>query len=95
MYVFWKQIISIENKLTLIFSKQTQVDENKIEEVRLRPVVSMSRKKLPITEGVVEVRHKDGWAQICDLGWTIKNTHVVCGMLGFPHERKVNKNFYK
>ncbi|XP_068436943.1 lysyl oxidase homolog 3B isoform X1 [Clinocottus analis] len=73
----------------------TQVDEKKIEEVRLRPVVAMSRKKPPITEGVVEVRHKDGWAQICNLGWTIKNTHVVCGMLGFPHERKVNKNFYK
>uniref|UniRef100_A0AAQ4RUV3 Lysyl oxidase homolog n=1 Tax=Gasterosteus aculeatus aculeatus TaxID=481459 RepID=A0AAQ4RUV3_GASAC len=74
---------------------ETQADENKIEEVRLRPVVAMSRRKLPITEGVVEVRHRDGWAQICDLGWTIKNTHVVCGMLGFPHERKVNKNFYK
>ncbi|XP_075963432.1 lysyl oxidase homolog 3B [Anarhichas minor] len=72
-----------------------QVDENKIEEVRLRPVVARSRKKPPITEGVVEVKYRDGWAQICDLGWTIKNTHVVCGMLGFPHERKVNKNFYK
>ncbi|XP_035850747.1 lysyl oxidase homolog 3B isoform X7 [Sander lucioperca] len=72
-----------------------QVDENRIEEVRLRSVVAMSRKKLPVTEGVVEVKYKDGWAQICDLGWTIKNTHVVCGMLGFPHERKVNKNFYK
>ncbi|XP_070775968.1 lysyl oxidase homolog 3B [Enoplosus armatus] len=71
------------------------VDENKIEEVRLRPVVAMAKKKLPITEGVVEVKYKDGWAQICDLGWTIKNTRVVCGMLGFPHERKVNKNFYK
>uniref|UniRef100_A0A7N6FCE6 Lysyl oxidase homolog n=1 Tax=Anabas testudineus TaxID=64144 RepID=A0A7N6FCE6_ANATE len=64
-------------------------------EVRLRPVVAMAKKKLPITEGVVEVKYKDGWAQICDLGWTIKNTRVVCGMLGFPHERKVNKNFYK
>ncbi|XP_013873478.1 lysyl oxidase homolog 3B [Austrofundulus limnaeus] len=72
-----------------------QVDENKVEEVRLRPVVVTTKKKLPITEGVVEVKRKDGWAQICDLGWTIKNTRVVCGMLGFPHERKVNKNFYK
>ncbi|XP_045918135.1 lysyl oxidase homolog 3B isoform X1 [Micropterus dolomieu] len=71
------------------------IDENKIEEVRLRPVVAMAKKKLPIAEGVVEVKYKDGWAQICDLGWTIKNTRVVCGMLGFPHERKVNKNFYK
>ncbi|XP_072314210.1 lysyl oxidase homolog 3B isoform X2 [Eucyclogobius newberryi] len=72
-----------------------QVDEHKIEEVRLRPVVNMAKKKRPITEGVVEVRYKDGWAQVCDVGWTIKNTRVVCGMLGFPHERKVNKNFYK
>ncbi|GLD47654.1 lysyl oxidase homolog 3 isoform X2 [Lates japonicus] len=71
------------------------VDENKVEEVRLRPVVAMAKKRLPITEGVVEVKYKDGWAQICDVGWTIKNTHVICGMLGFPHERKVNKNFYK
>ncbi|XP_070698337.1 lysyl oxidase homolog 3B isoform X1 [Pempheris klunzingeri] len=74
---------------------QAQVDENRIEEVRLRPVVPMAKKRLPITEGVVEVKYKDGWVQICDLGWTIKNTHVVCGMLGFPHEKKVNKNFYK
>ncbi|XP_028293909.1 lysyl oxidase homolog 3B isoform X2 [Gouania willdenowi] len=71
------------------------VDENKIEEVRLQPVVVAAKKKLPITEGVVEVKYKDGWAQVCDLGWTIKNTRVLCGMLGFPHERKVNKNFYK
>nr|XP_046268866.1 lysyl oxidase homolog 3B isoform X2 [Scatophagus argus] len=71
------------------------VDENKIEEVRLRPVLAIAKKRLPITEGVVEVKYKDGWAQICDLGWTIKNTRVVCGMLGFPHEKKVNKNFYK
>uniref|UniRef100_A0A673C1Z4 Lysyl oxidase homolog n=1 Tax=Sphaeramia orbicularis TaxID=375764 RepID=A0A673C1Z4_9TELE len=66
-----------------------------VEEVRLRPVVATAKKKLPITEGVVEVKYKDGWAQICDVGWTIKNTRVICGMLGFPHERKVNKNFYK
>ncbi|XP_024911384.1 lysyl oxidase homolog 3B isoform X1 [Cynoglossus semilaevis] len=72
-----------------------QMMENKVEEVRLRPVAAVSRKKLPITEGVVEVKYKDGWAQVCDVGWTIKNTRVVCGMLGFPNERKVNKNFYK
>ncbi|XP_056151205.1 lysyl oxidase homolog 3B isoform X2 [Lampris incognitus] len=71
------------------------VEENSVEEVRLKPVVAMAKKKMPISEGVVEVKHKDGWVQICDLGWTVKNTRVVCGMLGFPHERKVNKNFYK
>ncbi|KAL0969541.1 hypothetical protein UPYG_G00228650 [Umbra pygmaea] len=70
-----------------------QVDEDKVEEVRLHPVVSSTKR--PITEGVVEVRYKDSWSQVCDVGWTPKNTRVICGMLGFPHERKVNKNFYK
>ncbi|XP_014067169.1 lysyl oxidase homolog 3B isoform X4 [Salmo salar] len=70
-----------------------QVDEDRVEEVRLRSVVPT--KKMPVTEGVVEIKYKDGWAQICDVGWTPKNTRVICGMLGFPHERKVNKNFYK
>uniref|UniRef100_A0A4W4G0J8 Lysyl oxidase homolog n=1 Tax=Electrophorus electricus TaxID=8005 RepID=A0A4W4G0J8_ELEEL len=74
---------------------EVQVDESKVEEVRLRPVVSMASKRLPVIEGVVEVRYKDGWAQICDNGWTAKNSRVICGMMGFPHERKVNKNFYK
>ncbi|XP_026791186.3 lysyl oxidase homolog 3B isoform X2 [Pangasianodon hypophthalmus] len=72
---------------------EVQVDERNVEEVRLRPVVSS--KRLPVIEGVVEVRYKDNWAQICDNGWTPKNSKVVCGMMGFPHERKVNKNFYK
>ncbi|GAA6110577.1 lysyl oxidase homolog 3B isoform X4 [Tachysurus ichikawai] len=72
---------------------EVQVDERNVEEVRLRPVVSS--KRLPVIEGVVEVRYKESWAQICDNGWTPKNSRVVCGMMGFPHERKVNKNFYK
>ncbi|XP_015199315.2 lysyl oxidase homolog 3B isoform X1 [Lepisosteus oculatus] len=72
-----------------------QVEENRVEEVRLRPVVSYARKRMPITEGIVEVKHKDGWAQICDVGWTSRNSRVICGMMGFPHERKANKNFYK
>uniref|UniRef100_A0A672JVL1 Lysyl oxidase homolog n=2 Tax=Sinocyclocheilus grahami TaxID=75366 RepID=A0A672JVL1_SINGR len=74
---------------------EVQVDENKVEEVRLRPVFTIATKRMPVTEGVVEVKNKDGWAQICDNGWTPKNSHVICGMMGFPHEKKVNKNFYK
>ncbi|XP_049595984.1 lysyl oxidase homolog 3B isoform X3 [Syngnathus scovelli] len=74
---------------------EAQVDENKLEEVRLRAVVAAAKKRLPITEGVLEIKYKDGWAQVCDAGWTAKNTRVVCGMLGFPQERKFNKNFYR
>lgn len=69
------------------------MDEDRVEEVRLRSVVPT--KKMPVTEGVVEIKYKNGWVQICDVGWTTKNTRVICGMLGFPHEKKVNKNFYK
>uniref|UniRef100_A0A8C4YQL8 SRCR domain-containing protein n=1 Tax=Gopherus evgoodei TaxID=1825980 RepID=A0A8C4YQL8_9SAUR len=73
----------------------SNVIENQVEELRLRPVVSGARKRLPVTEGVVEVRYKEGWAQICDEGWNPKNNRVVCGMMGFPAEKKVNRNFYK
>ncbi|XP_037754479.1 lysyl oxidase homolog 3 isoform X8 [Chelonia mydas] len=72
-----------------------EAEQNQVEELRLRPVVSGSRKRLPVTEGVVEVRYKEGWAQICDEGWNHKNSRVVCGMMGFPAEKKVNRNFYK
>ncbi|XP_019746110.1 lysyl oxidase homolog 3B isoform X1 [Hippocampus comes] len=74
---------------------EAHVEENKLEEVRLRAVVAAAKKRLPVTEGVLEVKYKDGWAQVCDAGWTAKNTRVVCGMLGFPQEKKFNKNFYR
>lgn len=95
MEVKKKNLELFQVETDIFFPEQAHVDENKIEEVRLRAVVATAKKRLPITEGVVEVKYKDGWVQICDLGWTIKNTRVVCGMLGFPHEKKVNKNFYK
>ncbi|XP_075276298.1 lysyl oxidase homolog 3 isoform X7 [Opisthocomus hoazin] len=72
-----------------------ETEQSHVEEVRLRPVVSGARKQLPVTEGIVEVRYKDGWAQICDEGWDSQNSRVVCGMMGFPAEKKVNRNFYK
>ncbi|KAG5265485.1 hypothetical protein AALO_G00243010 [Alosa alosa] len=72
-----------------------QGDEYHIEEVRLRPVVATAKRRLPVTEGVVEVRYKNSWSQVCDRGWTPKNSRVICGLMGFPHERKVNKNFYR
>ncbi|MGH0127776.1 UNVERIFIED_CONTAM: hypothetical protein FKN15_044578 [Acipenser sinensis] len=69
--------------------------EERVEEIRLRPLGASAKKRLPITEGIVEVKYKGSWTQICDDGWTPKNSRVICGMFGFPQERKANKNFYK
>uniref|UniRef100_A0A8C7NZR0 Lysyl oxidase homolog n=1 Tax=Oncorhynchus mykiss TaxID=8022 RepID=A0A8C7NZR0_ONCMY len=69
-----------------VHSNIIDMDENKVEKVRLRPVVPT--KKMPVTEGVVEIKYRNGWVQICDVGWTSKNTRVICGMLGFPDEKK-------
>lgn len=74
----------------------SQVDHHlQVEEVRLRPAVEWGRRPLPVTEGLVEVRLPDGWSQVCDKGWSAHNSHVVCGMLGFPGEKRVNMAFYR
>ncbi|KAJ7327306.1 hypothetical protein JRQ81_017065 [Phrynocephalus forsythii] len=76
-------------------SNVIETEESQVEELRLRPVVSHATRALPVTEGVVEVRYRNSWAHICDENWGSRNSHVVCGMLGFPAEKKVNHNFYK
>ncbi|KAL7975866.1 hypothetical protein Chor_011781 [Crotalus horridus] len=76
-------------------SNVIEAEQKQVEELRLRPVVSQAKRSLPITEGIVEVRHKSSWAQICDENWGSQESRVVCGMLGFPAERKANHNFYK
>lgn len=66
-----------------------------VEEVRLQPAVGRGRRPLPVTEGLVEVRLPSGWSKVCDKGWSAHNSHVVCGMLGFPGEKRVNAAFYR
>ncbi|KAI4893693.1 hypothetical protein NFI96_000592 [Prochilodus magdalenae] len=70
---------------------EMQVDENRMEEIHLRPLSAAHGARLPVTEGVVEVKYKEGWGQICNIGWTAKNSRVICGMLGFPSERITGK----
>lgn len=72
-----------------------QVDENRLEKVRLRPLSSGAAARLPVSEGLVEVKQKEGWAQICSVGWTLKNARVVCGMMGFPSERAVARALHR
>ncbi|XP_056364661.1 lysyl oxidase homolog 2 isoform X3 [Oenanthe melanoleuca] len=66
-----------------------------VEDIRIRAILATYRKRVPVTEGYVEVKDEGSWKQICDQHWTMKNSRVVCGMFGFPSERKYNTNVYK
>ncbi|NXY11909.1 LOXL2 oxidase, partial [Pteruthius melanotis] len=66
-----------------------------VEDIRIRAILATYRKRVPVTEGYVEVKDEGAWKQICDKHWTMKNSRVVCGMFGFPSERKYNTNVYK
>ncbi|KAL0182361.1 hypothetical protein M9458_021736, partial [Cirrhinus mrigala] len=39
--------------------------EERVEEIRIRPI-SSHLKRIPITEGYVEIKERGKWRQICD-----------------------------
>lgn len=66
-----------------------------VEDVRIKPILSSLRKRIPVTEGYVEVKDGGKWKQICDEEWSPMNSRVTCGMFGFPAEKKYNTRVYK
>lgn len=66
-----------------------------VEDVRIRAILASYRKRVPVTEGYVEVKDGGRWKQICDENWSPLSSRVICGMFGFPGERKFNTRVYK
>uniref|UniRef100_A0A8C2GSN1 Lysyl oxidase homolog n=1 Tax=Cyprinus carpio TaxID=7962 RepID=A0A8C2GSN1_CYPCA len=64
-----------------------------VEDVRIRPILSTYRKRIPVTEGYVEVKDGGKWKQVCDDEWTQMNSRVICGMFGFPGDKRYNTPF--
>ncbi|XP_077461944.1 lysyl oxidase homolog 4-like [Stigmatopora argus] len=65
-----------------------------LEEARLRAVLTGGRGGL-VSEGVLEVKHAGKWRHVCNHGWDLSSSRVVCGMLGFPSAEAFDENAYR
>ncbi|XP_067857131.1 ectonucleoside triphosphate diphosphohydrolase 4 isoform X1 [Heptranchias perlo] len=82
-------------KFTNTFMNDVEDGQLQVEDVRIKGVFGASRKRMPVTEGYVQVKQGGEWKQICDSDWTPSNSRVICGMFGFPGEKNYNFRIYK
>ncbi|XP_078095723.1 lysyl oxidase homolog 2-like [Mustelus asterias] len=70
-------------------------EQLQVEDVRIKAVFGSSRKRMPVTEGYIQVKRDGDWKPICNTDWTSMNSRVICGMFGFPAEKTYNMKIYK
>ena len=91
-YIFTLSFLTYEH-ISHFFCPQNL--DIQVEDVRIRAILSSYRRRIPVTEGYVEVKDGGKWKQICNSEWTGFSGRVICGMFGFPGERKYNARVYK
>ncbi|XP_062405176.1 lysyl oxidase homolog 4-like [Sardina pilchardus] len=86
-----------ENNLNFDFTDQYHQGSGRVDldEVRLRPVLTSSRRASVVSEGVVEVKLDGRWRHVCSLGWDLTSSQVACGMLGFPAAEQPDEPTYR
>ncbi|XP_038641043.1 lysyl oxidase homolog 2B-like [Scyliorhinus canicula] len=70
-------------------------EQLQVQDVRIKRVFGSSKKRMPVTEGYVQVKQDGVWKPICSTDWTAMNSRVICGMFGFPAEKNYNVKIYK